>query len=106
MGQSDSKRVNSPTAISAVNTSEEEFLHTQVRIGVSEPSKTTVVAQQRRVDNDSDMETLDDYGRGQLESSTDSTRRVLGDEEQGMVNKNPRNLNTITVTQSFSVDRS
>ncbi|KAK3340623.1 hypothetical protein B0H65DRAFT_510725 [Neurospora tetraspora] len=106
IGQCNLKRVNCTKAISVMNKNDDDFLHMQVRIGVSEPSKTTVVAQQRRLDEDSDMDTVDDYGRSQLESSTDSTRRVLGDEEQGMVNSNPRSLNTITVTQSFSVDRS
>lgn len=105
MGQSNLKRVNSTNAMSGTNKHNEDF-HMQVRIGVSEPSKTTVVARQRRIEEDSDMETLDDYGRSQLESRTDSTRRILGDEEQGVVGNNPRSLNSITVTQSFSVDRS
>lgn len=79
----------------------------QVKIGVSEPSKTTVIAHARAVDGDSDRDTVDDYDCSQLASSTGSTRRVLGDEEQGIVSSgNPRSLNTITVTQSFSVNRS
>lgn len=106
MGQSNLKRVNSTKAIMPMNKSNVDFRHMQVRIGVSEPSMTTVVAQQRRLDEDSDMDTLDDYGRGQLESSTDSARRILGDEEQGMANNHLGGCKTIIVTQSFSFDRS
>ncbi|KAK3391828.1 hypothetical protein B0T20DRAFT_361436 [Sordaria brevicollis] len=105
-GQSDLKRGNSTHAIRALDRRDDDFLHMQVRIGVSEPSKTTVIAHARAVDGDCDRETVDDYDRSQLASRTGSTRRVLEDEEQGMVNNNQRSLNTITVTQSFSVDRS
>ncbi|ESA43320.1 hypothetical protein GE21DRAFT_4552 [Neurospora crassa] len=101
------ERRNSTRPTSVMNNNTDDFLYERFRIGINEASKTTVIAQQRRLDDeDSKMDALDDYSCSQLERSTDSTRRALGDEELGMVNNNQRSQNTITVTQSFSVDRS
>lgn len=89
------------------NNNSDDFLYERFRIAINEASKTTVIAQQRRLDDeDLKMDALDDYSRSPLERSADSTRRALGDEELGMANSNQRSQNTITVTQSFSVDRS
>ncbi|EGO57948.1 hypothetical protein NEUTE1DRAFT_137717 [Neurospora tetrasperma FGSC 2508] len=101
------ERMNSTRPTSVMNNNTDDFLYERFRIGINEASKTTVIAQQRRIDDeDSKMDALDDYSCSQLERSTDSTRRALGDEELGTANSNQRSQNTITVTQSFSVDRS
>lgn len=101
------ERRNSTRPTSVMNNNTDDFLYERFRIGINEASKTTVMAQQRRIDDeDSKMDAFDDYSRSPLERSTDSTRRALGDEELGMANSSQRSQNTITVTQSFSVDRS
>ncbi|KAH7631609.1 hypothetical protein B0T09DRAFT_105860 [Sordaria sp. MPI-SDFR-AT-0083] len=78
----------------------------EVKIGVSERSRTTVVAQGRfEGEFESDEDSLADYGRSHLESSADSTRRVLGDEEKGTSENTHHSTDGITVTQTYTVNR-
>ena len=91
IGQSNMNGVNSTKAISPTD-KKDKFRHMEVKIGVSELSQMRVV--------------VEDYGRSQLESSSHNKRRVLGDEEQGVMNSDDGSLNTITVTRSFSVKKS
>ena len=72
----------------------------QVTIGVSEQSRTTVMAQGKFASVDS----LDDGSR-HLESSADSTQMVLSDEEGKTSADIHHGPDRITVTQTYTVDR-
>ncbi|KAK3391827.1 hypothetical protein B0T20DRAFT_362125 [Sordaria brevicollis] len=93
----------------AVKSSENEAsdMQMQVKIGVSEQSRTTVIAQGRKraSEVESDGDSLEDYRIGRLESCADSTKRVLNDEEKGIDEQVHHSPDGITVTQTYTVDR-
>lgn len=102
-------QANNRKSMSVIKSSNEDSdRQMEVTIGVSERSKTTVVAQGRfesELETDEDSLTSNDYGRSHLESSAESTRRVLGDEEKGTSDNTRQSRDRITVTQTYTVDR-